>query len=68
MLATARREEGEEVCGLPGERCREIGEFTINVGAQEILAAHRTPPREIDHFLVRLNGTSVVDGHAARML
>ena len=44
MLATARREEGEEVCGLPGERRRQIGEFIINVGAQGISAAHRSPP------------------------
>ena len=67
MLATARREEGEEVCGLPGERRRQIGEFIINVGAQGISAAHRTPPsKKIGHFLVRLNGTSVVDWHAAR--
>ena len=36
------------------------------MGAQEISAARRTPPREIGHFLVRLNGTSVVDWHAAR--
>ena len=36
-------------------------------GLKKIFAAHRTPPREIGHFLVRLSGTSVVDWHAARM-
>ena len=42
--ATARREEGDQVCGLPGERRREIGEFTINVGAQENFGSPPHPP------------------------
>ena len=50
------------------EKLENLCEFIINVGAQEILAAHRSPPRRIGHFLVRLNGASVVDWHAARML
>ena len=46
---------------------REIREFTINVGAQEIFGSPPHPPWKIGHFLVRLNGTSVVERHAARM-
>ena len=66
MLATARREEGEEVCGLPGERVDKLENLQLTWGLKKILQPTAPPLREIGHFLVRLNGTSVVERHAAR--
>ena len=36
-IGNSRREQGNEVCGVPSERIQIFSEFTINVGAQGIL-------------------------------
>ena len=66
MLATARREEGEEVCGLPVNGVDKLENLQLTWGLKKFLQPAAPPLREIGHFLVRLNGTSVVDRHAAR--
>ena len=52
--------------GCQVNNVEKLENLQLTWGLKKILAAHRTHPSKIGHFLVRLNGTSVVDWHAAR--